>query len=104
MDRVTSAHRNPSRPAQAGLTDLARRKLEQHPHFHGHTSALRIEQRGSTLCLSGRLPSFYLKQLVQEALLGLPGVREVDNAIDVINPAGVSSVPRHEKPVATASP
>jgi hypothetical protein len=95
MEQVISAHRT-TRREQPRLTDLARRKLEQHPHFHGHTNQLRIEQRGATLCLSGRLPSFYLKQLVQEALLRLPGVREIDNDIDVVNPAGVSSV-RYEE-------
>jgi hypothetical protein len=96
MDRVISAHRDTSRTGRAALSDLARRKLEQHPHFRGRMSDLEIEQRGATLCLSGQLPSFYLKQLVQEALLSLPGIREIDNAIDVINPAGVSSVRRRE--------
>ncbi len=96
MEQVISAHRSSPRHEPSCLTEIARRKLEQHPHFHGHTGHLHIAQRGSTLCLSGRLPSFYLKQLVQEALLSLPGVREIDNGIDVVNPAGVSSVPRPE--------
>jgi hypothetical protein len=100
MDRVIFAHRNITRSGRAALTDLARHKLEQHPHFHGHTNDLQIEQRGATLCLSGRLPSFYLKQLVQEALLSLPGVRHIDNEIDVVNPSGVSSVRHHQEPCA----
>jgi hypothetical protein len=74
------------------LTALARDHLERHPHFRGRLAGLRIEHRGRTLFLSGRLPTFYLKQLVQEAVRHLPGVGRVRNEIDVVNPAGVSSV------------
>ena len=96
MEQVISAHRSTPHHGPSCLPDVARRKLEQHPHFHGHTTNLQIKQRGETLYLSGRLPSFYLKQLVQEALLSLPGVREIDNGIDVISSTGVSSVPHCE--------
>jgi hypothetical protein len=74
------------------LSVLARNKLEQHPHFRGRLAALRIEHRGKTLFLSGRLPTFYLKQLVQEAVRHLPGVQHVRNEIDVVSPYGISSV------------
>lgn len=94
MEQVISAHRK-RRPQQPKLSELARHQLEQHPHFRGHIGDLSIQERGSTLCLSGRLPSFYLKQLVQEALIRLPGVGEIDNEIDVVNPGGISSVRHH---------
>lgn len=35
------------------------------------------------LTLVGRLPSFYLKQLAQEAVGGLDGIRQVVNRIEV---------------------
>ena len=76
----------------ADLSSLARDQLERHPHFRGRLTGLRIEHRGKTLFLSGRVPTFYLKQLVQEAVRYLPGVQHVRNEIDVVNPAGVSSV------------
>ena len=76
------------------LTLLARQQLEHHPHFRGRLAAVGIEQKGKTLFLSGRLPSFYLKQLVQETLRTVPGVQGVRNEIDVVSPHGVSSV-RH---------
>ena len=76
------------------LSTLARQHLEDHPHFRGRLSGLRIEHRGRTLFLSGRLPTFYLKQLVQEAVRHLPGVQRVRNEIDVVSPYGVSSVRR----------
>jgi hypothetical protein len=73
------------------LIDIARRQLERHPHFRGRVDALSIDQHGKTLYLSGRLPSFYLKQLVQEIVRRLPGVQSVRNDIAVISAHGVSS-------------
>ena len=43
------------------------------------------------LYLSGQLPTFYLKQLVQEIVRRLPGVQSLRNEIDVISPYGISS-------------
>jgi hypothetical protein len=54
------------------LTSLARDHLEQHPHFRGRLSGLRIEHRGKTLFLSGRVLSLYLNQLVKEVVRYLP--------------------------------
>lgn len=51
-----------------------------------------ITQDGRTLLLTGRLPSFYLKQLVQEAVRRVPGVHGVRNMIDVVSADGISSV------------
>ena len=74
------------------LTALARQHLERHPHFRGRLNGLRIEHRARTLILSGRLPTFYLKQLLQETVRHLPGVQHIRNEIDVVSPYGVSSV------------
>ena len=74
------------------LSALARQHLERHPHFRGRVSDVFIEHRGRTLVLTGRLPTFYLKQLVQEAVRHVPGVQQVRNMIDVISADGVSSV------------
>ena len=74
------------------LSTMARLHLEHHPHFRGRLRGLSIEHRGRTLFLSGRLPTFYLKQLVQEAVRHLPGVQHVRNEIDVVSPYGISSV------------
>lgn len=76
------------------LVALARQQLESHPHFRGRTGGVQIELCGRTLVLSGRLPTFYLKQLVQEAIRRLPGVQHVRNEIDVVSPYGISSVRR----------
>jgi hypothetical protein len=82
-----------TRPSdRTDLASIAKQHLERHPHFRGRLTDLRIENRGKTLFLSGKLPTFYLKQLVQEAVRHLPGVQHVRNEIDVVNPCGVSSV------------
>jgi len=74
------------------LSHLARQLLERHPHFCGRVSRVTIKHEERNLYLSGQLPSFYLKQLVQEAVRHLPGVDFVYNEIDVISADGVSSV------------
>ena len=61
--------------------------LEQHPHFRGRTSLLTIESIGDSIVLSGRLPSYYLKQLLQEAIKESFDVTKVDNHVKVIWPA-----------------
>ena len=44
------------------------------------------------LTLEGRLPSFYLKQVLQTLLRGLDGVTRIVNRVDVASPTGLSSV------------
>jgi len=87
IDRPTSATCE-----RANLSALARYYLENHPHFRGRVNEVAIEHDGRTLVLSGRLPTFYLKQLVQEAVRHVPGVQRVRNSIDVVNAEGISSV------------
>jgi len=77
---------------RSNLSSLARDYLEQHPHFRGRVNDVVIEHEGRTLFLTGHLPSFYLKQLVQEAVRHVPGVKEVRNLIDVVSCEGISSV------------
>ncbi len=77
---------------RTNLSAVARTYLESHPHFRGRVNDVAISQDGRTLLLTGRLPTFYLKQLVQEAVRRVPGVHSVRNMIDVVNAEGISSV------------
>ena len=72
----------------------AAQALDAHPHFRGRTNTIRIECRRDTLILTGRLPSFYLKQLLQEALRGVDGVGRIDNHVAVICCDGLGSTLR----------
>jgi hypothetical protein len=60
-----------------------RERLEDHPHFRGRTHLLQVEAIGRSIVVSGRLPSYYLKQLLQEAIKAIPGVVHIDNRVDV---------------------
>lgn len=66
----------------------ARAALEAHPHFHGRTEFVRCIYTGDTMRLEGCVPCFYLKQLAQEALMGIPGMPRVVNDIAVASPEG----------------
>jgi osmotically-inducible protein OsmY len=70
---------------------MARQYLDSHPHFRGRTTRISIGCDGRTILLTGSLPTFYLKQLVQEAVRHVPGVLNVINEIDVVSASGVSS-------------
>ncbi len=92
MQATLARRPSPITTDQTNLVELARKQLERHPHFRGRSRGLSIHERDRTLFVSGRLPTFYLKQLVQETLLNLPGVEGVLNEVDVVNSDGISSV------------
>ena len=71
---------------------LARRRLEEHPHFRHRSATVIIESCGDTLVLTGRLPSCYLKQILSSQLAALPGVAKIDNQVDVVCCDGLSRV------------
>jgi hypothetical protein len=81
----------PNIQARNDLSVAARKYLETHPHFRGRCSGVCIAQEGRSLLLTGRLPTFYLKQLVQEAVRHVPGVQAIYNHIDVVSSQGMSS-------------
>ena len=70
---------------------LIQERLEIHPHFRGRATLLTIDLVEGTIVLSGRLPSYYLKQLLQEVIRGVPGVVDVDNQVDVLWPTSWSA-------------
>jgi osmotically-inducible protein OsmY len=81
----------PTAPVRNDLCIIARQYLESHPHFRGRASGVSIAYDGRNLFLTGRLPTFYLKQMVQEAVRHVPGVHSIVNQIDVVSASGVSS-------------
>lgn len=65
------------------MVSVIRERLDEHPHFRGRTHLLQIESIGGSVVVSGRLPTYHLKQLLQEAIKALPDVEHVDNRVDV---------------------
>lgn len=43
------------------------------------------------LTLRGSVPSFYLKQMLQELLRGIKRVKQITNSVDVVSSTGLSS-------------
>jgi hypothetical protein len=67
--------------------------LSQHSHFRGRADIFSFEYCNGVLIVRGRVPTFYLKQLLQAALKDIEEVAWIDNQVDVVSSAGVSSVP-----------
>jgi hypothetical protein len=71
----------------ADLRSIALQSLEADPIFRGRMNlrAIHIEVEGDRLVLNGRLPSYYLKQRLQEVIRRVAGVRDVENLVEVTN-------------------
>lgn len=74
------------------VVSRARDQLQRHEHFRSRGDSIDIDCKEGLLVLEGRVPSFYLKQVLQTVLRGLPGVRQIINQVDVVSPTGLSSV------------
>jgi hypothetical protein len=66
-------------------SERARALLSQHPHFWGRVDTFEFELTQDRLVVKGRVPTYYLKQLLQNARQKLDGVR-VDNRVEVVRP------------------
>ena len=75
----------PSPDPQASLQAVAERALRSGPYPALKT--LSCDDRGGVLVLRGCLPSYYLKQVAQEAVARLEGVQAIDNQIQVVRSA-----------------
>ncbi len=60
-----------------------RERLDRHPHFRGRTHMIQIESKGDSVVVTGRVPTYYLKQLLQEAVKLVPDVGNIDNRVEV---------------------
>jgi len=64
------------------LAGLAKQRILHHPHLR--MQRIWCECDEGCLFLRGQVPSFYFKQLAQEAVVGMKGVRQVVNEIEVV--------------------
>jgi hypothetical protein len=72
--------------AKDDIINEARGRLEQYSLLRGHSRLIRIDEHDGTLVLHGRLPSYYLKQILQTTLRNIDGVTEIDMRVDVFWP------------------
>jgi hypothetical protein len=80
------------RPSAISIERCAHKALASHCHFRGRADGFQFEHDGGVLTVRGRVPSFYLKQVLQTILKRVEGVRVVDNQVDVVSCDGLSSV------------
>lgn len=72
------------------VTEAAKSRLQESPYWG--VKGLSCDCRRGTLFLRGRLPTFYQKQLAQEAVAKLEGVLQVINEAVVDTPLVVRRV------------
>ena len=70
------------------ILHAAESKLDDSSHLFRRTITCRYAH--GVLRLDGKVPSFYLKQMAQSLMQDIDGVEQVDNALIVANPYGVS--------------
>jgi len=61
-----------------------RQVLASHPVFSNHVQSIRVELDRDTLKLTGQLPSYFTKQLLQETLRSVEGVEQIENRVCVV--------------------
>ena len=79
-------------PTRIKIEQLARQELDRHYHFRGRVDGFQFEYHEGVLTVRGRVPTFYLKQLLQTALKRVDGVERINNRVDVVCCDGLSSV------------
>jgi hypothetical protein len=77
---------------QPSVEELARRRLVEEGLYAFCFNQVKFRYSQGTLTLTGRVPSFYMKQVLQTHLRELDGVARIDNRVDVVSSTGLSSV------------
>jgi hypothetical protein len=78
--------------AKETLAEKARCRLaENGPYAHCFRDVT-CDSKDGVLTLRGRVESFYLKQVLQTRLRDLEGVTRIENQVEVVSSAGLSSI------------
>ena len=84
----------PARPPRdREVLEWAESRLRRNPYVALKCIDCAYDQ--GVLTLHGCLPTYYLKQMAQTAVAGLPGVDRVVNQIEVVSPNPRGPVPLH---------
>jgi osmotically-inducible protein OsmY len=82
LDRHEQIEVDPTKsPSTPSILETATRKLRQQDFRFSRCVTCQLHE--GVLLLRGRVPSYYLKQLAQTAVVGIKGVEQIDNRIDV---------------------
>lgn len=75
------------------IVQQAASDLAEHFHFRRHLAGIVIDSQSGELHVSGNLPSYYLKQLLQTVLREVPGVKRINNQVAVVASTGLGGSP-----------
>ena len=89
---IESAESIADRRQEDRVRDAARRLLKESCSYHWYYSNIEMHFHDRTLSLYGSVPSYYLKQILQNFLIKLDEVEQIDNQVNVISSDGLSSV------------
>jgi hypothetical protein len=70
-------------PADVGLTERIERALQA--TGYGPLRAVEVSVNARFVCLAGRVPSYYLKQIAQATALAIAGTYQIHNRLDVVS-------------------
>jgi hypothetical protein len=65
------------------LLERAQQLVATQPYFRGASYPITFQTFENVLVVSGRVPSFYLKQILQRELAQLDGVKRLENHVEV---------------------
>jgi hypothetical protein len=83
-------------PLPPPIEIVARQRLQENCPYAFYFRCISVQFRDGVLTLRGRVPTFYLKQMLQTWLRNLDGVQRIDNQVDVVSSTGLSTEPRAE--------
>ena len=78
--------------ASESVEESARQRLAEGSPYAFYFRDVELHFADSVLTLCGRVPTFYLKQVLQARLMDTEGVAEIHNQVEVVNSSGLSSV------------
>ncbi len=73
------------------IEDFINQRLTEQCSYRFYFKDVTYHYGHGKLTLRGRLPSFYLEQVLQTLLRDIEGVDLIDNQVDVISSTGLSS-------------
>ena len=65
------------------LEERARALIEVQPYFRGAKYPIALKSFEKVLLVTGQVPSYYLKQVLQSELMRLDGVVRIENQVQV---------------------
>ena len=77
---------------EQSVEELAKQCVTENCSYAYYFRDILFQHEDGVLTMRGRVPSFYMKQILQTLLGDLDGIEKIDNQVDVVSATGLSSV------------